>query len=416
MGKFASAQSSVDVKPDVALPPRPQPTRRHWVLGAVILPLLVTRFGLALVGWFAMHFLPHIEGVQPHWELSPRGKIVAIVHGISADSRPLTNMWSRWDAGWYHAVAKNGYSFTPGSPSNTAFYPLYPLLMRATHLLIASKSDAGWFVAGIIVSNLALCAAMIYLFLLTRLEFDEATARRAVLYMLLFPTTLFLSAVYSESVFLVFAIGSFYCARRRQWWVAGVLAAAAALSRPPGFIVLAALVVEYAVQCEFRWKSIRVDAIALFLVPIALAGHVVFLRIAQGNGAAAVHAQQAWGLKFEPLWQTFGDYLRGPLALHGAASRTIVDLLFTTAFFTLLPAIALRLRPSYAAYAAAYLAFCTAWGSFSSMPRYVLGVIPAFILLAHFGRRLTFSCVYLALAAASAGIFMAIFALWGWVA
>lgn len=63
-----------------------------------------------------------------------------------------------------------------------------------------------------------------------------------------------------------------------------------------------------------------------------------------------------------------------------------------------------------------HLAFCTAWGSFSSMPRYVLGVIPAFILLAQYGRSPLFNRLYVPLAGGCAAVFMAIFALWGWVA
>ena len=265
--------------------------------------------------------------------------------------------------------------------------------------------------AGIIVSNLMLAVASIYLWLLVKLEFDEATARRAVLYLLVFPMTLFLSAVYSESIFLAFVIASFYHARKGQWWLAGILGAGAALSRPTGIMLAVGLAAEYALQCEFNWRKLRPNVLAIALVPLALASFLGYLHYAQGSATAMVQSQQAWGLQWQSQWRTLPFFQKG-LEVRG----TIIDLAFTFAYAALVIAVAFRMRASYAIYSAAYLFFITMWGSLESVSRYGLGLFPVIILLATFGKNPVFDRIYLPCSAALAALFMAVFAVWGWVA
>src|SRR4029079_9154843 len=76
-------------------------------------------------------------------------------------------------------------------------------------------------------------------------------ASRSVWYMLIFPTSFFLSAVYAESLFLVMALGAIYAARRERWLFAGLLGAGAALTRPFGVVVAVPLAVELLMQ----WRA-----------------------------------------------------------------------------------------------------------------------------------------------------------------
>ncbi|MDQ6655247.1 MAG: hypothetical protein M3Y80_05480 [Verrucomicrobiota bacterium] len=377
----------------------------------VLLPLVISRLALMLVGWLAMSML-HQPARPGIWEIGRSGKIEPIEGQISTQNRPLTNMWSRWDAGWYAGIAENGYQFTAGRPSNVAFFPIYPLSMRVVRALLASHKGSAWMLAGIIVSNTALAVALIYLWLLVRLEFDEATARRAVLYLLVFPMTLFLSAVYSESVFLACAIASFYHARRQQWWLAGLLGACTALSRPTGVMIAVGLAAEYALQCEWNWRKLRPDILAIALVPLALAGFLAFLHYAEGSATAVVQAQEAWGLRLQPQWRTLAPFFVSGLDVKG----TLVDLGFTLGYLALVIAVCFRMRASYALYSVAYLLFITMWGSLESVARYGLGLFPVIMLLALLGRNAVFDRIYLPISAALAALFMAVFAVWGWVA
>lgn len=384
--------------------------RRDWLWRDILLPLLVSRLTLMLVGWMAMRML---HNVRPGtWEIGWHGNIVPIEDHVSACNHPLINMWSRWDAGWYQGIAESGYKFTPDRPSNVAFFPMYPMLMRAAHIFAGSHRHLWWFLSGIVVSNAALAIALTYLFLLVRLEFDEAAARRAVLYLLIFPTTLFLSAVYSESVFLAFTLSAVYYARKRAWWLAGFLSGAAALSRPPGVVIFVWLLVEYLLQCGFNWRRVRWNVVALGFAPLGLASYFAFLQYFNGTPTAAVRAQFTWGLRLEGQWRTIAPFFSDAVKVHG----TVIDLAFTLVFFALVVAITFRLRASYVAYSVAYIIFITMWGSLESVPRYVLGLFPAIMLLALLGRDERFHRTYVPISAALAAFFMAVFAVWGWVA
>src|SRR5215472_1229192 len=215
-------------------------------------------------------------------------------------------MWARWDSGWYLDIAEHGYSFVPGKQSNVAFFPLYPELMHVFHLVIPLPRDVGWLDDGIILSNVALLVALIYLYRLVRLDYDRRTAARAVLYLCVFPTTLFLSAVYSDSLFLALVVSAFYYARTTRWLAAGVLAAAAALCRAPGVLLIIPLGLEYFSQKAFQWRQIRPDCLSLALAPIALAGHLTFLRWRFGYWDIISQAQavKAWNRHLTLPWNT----------------------------------------------------------------------------------------------------------------
>jgi hypothetical protein len=66
--------------------------------------------------------------------------------------------WAQWDSGWYSAIAQGGYGYIPGRQSTIAFFPAYPLLMRAVALMVGNT-----YVAGIVVT-LASGAAAVRLF------------------------------------------------------------------------------------------------------------------------------------------------------------------------------------------------------------------------------------------------------------
>src|SRR5581483_1385556 len=98
-------------------------------------------------------------------------------------------------------------------------------------------------------------------------------ARRSVLYLAVFPMSLFLQAVYSESVFLLVAIGAFLAAERRRFVVAGVLTGLALLARPTGVAVLLGVaVIAWGSPRRLRdLVSVVVPAVLLFLLfPLTL--------------------------------------------------------------------------------------------------------------------------------------------------
>lgn len=385
-----------------------------WPVRDVLIPFAVTRLTLVIVGWFALQALHSLPGTPGAWEIKGNGDIGRVGAHISPYDYPLVNMWARWDSGWYHSIAEHGYRFTAGKQSNTAFFPAYPVLMRILHLIWPSNSDVSWFVSGIFASNLSLIVGLIYLVRLVRLDYGAAVARRAALYALVFPTTLFFSAVYSEATFLAATVAAFYHGRRGQWLMAGIFAGAAALTRSPGILICLPLAIEYMSQREFTLRRIRIDAAALLIAPFCLGALLLYFQWRFGNALAVRDAQTAWGDGWGSLSWPWQPYVA--LFDRDLAPKDIVDLIFGLGLLALAVLTVRKLEPSYGWYAVVSYWFVTAWGTLESVPRYALAVFPIFIVLALYGRDRVFHHGYVVGATAFATLFMVLFSVWRWVA
>jgi len=177
--------------------------------------------------------------------------------GMSA----LIEPWARWDTLWYLRLAERGYATTD---LTGGFFPLYPLLIRAL-MFIAPNTlfDA------LLISNLAALVAFSMFYLLALKLLDEATARRALLYWVAFPTSFFFFAGYAEALMVLAALASVFAARTRRWLGAGIAAALATLTRPPGFLIGASLAVEAVLTRGTPGEYAR-RLIALLFIPLAL--------------------------------------------------------------------------------------------------------------------------------------------------
>ena len=151
------------------------------------LPLLVfagTRLGILLVAYLAAGLMADSPFVPPY-------------HLRGMDNVLLDVFGSRWDTGFYASIAEEGYRYQGVPLPSVAFFPLYPLMMRAVGALVGDV-----LVAGILISNAALLLAVMLLYRLADESWGEAVAGRTVWYFLIFPAAFFGTAVYSESLFL----------------------------------------------------------------------------------------------------------------------------------------------------------------------------------------------------------------------
>ena len=122
--------------------------------------------------------------------------------------------WERFDALWYLRIAEGGYRLGDGS---AAFFPLYPLAIRGLSFVLSGHPLA----AATIVSNAAFWGGLVVTYLLTTSELSERAARATVLLMCLFPTAHFFLMPYSESLFFLLSVTSFWgLGGGDGWWPA----------------------------------------------------------------------------------------------------------------------------------------------------------------------------------------------------
>ncbi|HEX7528087.1 MAG TPA: mannosyltransferase family protein, partial [Thermoanaerobaculia bacterium] len=153
-------------------------------------------------------------------------------YDITRRVTPLT----RWDSGWYVDLAEAGYREPPtrvGEESNHAFFPLYPALIR----LVVRTTGLETSRAGNLVSAVALLAALLLFADWTKRHFGEAHVVPAVLVLLLFPTSFFFTAVYTEALLLALSLSAVEAFERHRPLVGALAGLLAGLTRISGLVL-----------------------------------------------------------------------------------------------------------------------------------------------------------------------------------
>ncbi|HZS31045.1 MAG TPA: hypothetical protein VFA37_07295 [Gaiellaceae bacterium] len=224
------------------------------------------------------------------WWLTGRVAVLAAACAI----KPSVWTLDRWDGRWYRMVAQYGYLLVPGRPSDPAFFPLYPILLRGVHAL-----GIGWGAAGPLLSNVAFLLALSLFYELSRTLFSETLARRATTYLAVFPLSYVFSMAYPEAFVLVLVAAAPIAALRGRWWLAAICAAAAALARPEGLFVALPLAGIAWQQRERLSPAMRGAAGASLLAgPAALISFPLYLGGVLHDPLAWTRAQAAWGRQF----------------------------------------------------------------------------------------------------------------------
>lgn len=127
------------------------------------------------------------------------GKILYARPGTPKSPSIIIQTLTNWDGQWYLRIATEGYT-----ESSAAFFPLFPSIIR-----ILTNLGMNQIVAGVIISNLALLGLCIVFYRLLRLDYQETTSLNALWYILLFPTSFFLTSSYTEPLFLLLVLLGF---------------------------------------------------------------------------------------------------------------------------------------------------------------------------------------------------------------
>lgn len=226
------------------------------------------------------------------------------------------DIWSAWDSKWYYSIAEAGYQFNPATDgglgsgyANYGFFPLYPWLSRLLGApLDYLLSGDGIYLGGLLVSNLALLAGAWWLYRWLEQEKDRATAKKAVLFLMLFPTAYVFSCLMTEGLFVALSIGAWYYARRGNWMLAGILGGLSAMTRLVGLLVAPLLAWEYLRQQYGAAPARFSPALAvrrllgaadlrflyLGLVPAGLGVFMVVCWRVTGDPFAFVSVREAW--------------------------------------------------------------------------------------------------------------------------
>lgn len=344
-----------------------------------------------------------------------------------------TDIWARWDSGWFLRIAEHSYASDPAHAP--AFFPLYPSMLAVLGRVLGGH----FLLAGLALSLAAGLAAFLLLYRLAELRLGAEGARRAVLYLALFPTSVFLQGVYSESLYLLLTVAAFLLAERGRWLPAGAAAGLALLTRPVGFALLPALAL-------LAWRS-RGRGRALASVGLAGASFVFYpllLLWQVGDPLAFTKAQDQWYRDLSPLGPLGGAWqglragfagvrqlvagpevqpyywpIEGADPMH-ASIVNVTSLVFLVLFVALTVVAWRRFGAPYGLFAALSLAIPLSLPSerwpLLSLPRFGIVVFPLFLALATLGARPRAHTAIVGVSGIFLGVTVVQWALWQWVA
>lgn len=336
------------------------------IMTTVVRPFLLHLAIVAAAVWLAGKLPAHV----------PAG----FVNPAYSPASPLLDPFIRWDAHWYTYVAAHGYS-----ERSVVFFPVLVLLIR---LLAGLGLDHA--AAGVLLGNLFALTSFIAMAAAFRKDFPARQAERALLAYAVMPTSFFLNSVYTEPIFLTFALSSIYLVRCRHWWLAGFFAALAALTRNLGVFLFFFAAWEYWLEHR-RQKGLSWAILSLALAPAAFIGFMIYNELLLGNPVAFMTSQQSWGREFGWPWDNFLRNLRlmpfiMPNTQAGIALDTFLVLLGLAGLVTATFSRRYPIPPSYLA--VAWLWFLIPLFSTSSflplysMSRFLLVVFPIYLVIA----------------------------------
>ncbi len=289
----------------------------------------------------------------------------------------------RSDGGWYISVAQNGYeqkAFDNERAHNWAFFPLYPLAVRA-----AANLTGEFPLTAMALSNIFLLLALFVLHK-TVLAFghDLATADRAVFYTSVFPTSYFFSLPWTSSLFLLMTTASFWAAKRERWYLAGAFAGLASATRYNGIFVFPALLILYCQSA--RPFKLRTSALGLLLAPAGLMAFMAYLYTLTGNAFAFAEVQAAWKVRWGFFLQPLFGFLISPFALSEGWNFRLLN--FAAAVTALICGYVMikRHESARAFYTFISVIIPLSTVTLEAHARYAIALFPVFIILAVVGR------------------------------
>src|ERR1700694_3402196 len=318
-------------------------------------------------------------------------KYTPIDAGVWSAGRSWYHQLLQWDSEWYFKIVTDGYRYNgdPTIQQNIVFYPLYPMLARG----LAAISGISAPNALLLVANISGFCAILLLFKLVREKFRDDLGLASVALLSFFPTSVLLSAGYTEPLELLLIVSFFLVLKRKRYVVAALFAGLAIADRSTGILLSPILLWE-------MWCNLDRKRFLLAFIPCALIAtsglwlFMSYLWLEFGNPFVFSEGQAAF-----TGGTTLGGRLVSALKLD-PFSRMILDdwnpwgldSWFTLAFIVLISIGCFRLCVSWTLFAIGvlllpYLTLSGGPSGLVSMSRFNLVSFPLFVTMAHLGLR-----------------------------
>lgn len=357
----------------------------------ILAVFLIWRVGLCIISASADNFLPY----QPSFPYAD-----GILDAYELPRRIYS--WGNFDGVHYITIIKKGYLKVD---LIQAFFPGYPYLAK-----IANTGIQNAFISSFLVSNIAFIVFLYVWYRFISEEFSKKIAQISTAFILIFPTSFFFGALYTESLFMLCVITTFWATRKKKYWLVALAIAFASATRVTGILLLPAVFLEIIwPKLQLTTKKISLKQLYTkflkgfsklpnYFIPLSIVSlgslglffYMIYLYRNFDDSMYFFHVQSEFGggVRQETLVsypQVFYRYLKILFTLNPLDLKYfsyVQDFVVGTVGLLVLLYSATKTRLSYVVFSLLAFIVPTLTGTFSSMPRYILVCFPIFIVLA----------------------------------
>lgn len=352
------------------------------ILLKIVFVFIIWRVGLILIANVADSILPYSPSFPYATTILPQFSLPRSVYSFA-----------NFDGVHYLTIATQGYLHVNYIQ---AFFPMFPyVLLHLPYILLGASFNP--LLIGLFMNSILFLIFLYLWYLYIQDIYGENVAWYSMLVYVLFPTSFYFAALYTESLFMVCMMGSLLCARKQFWFFAAILAGIASATKIVGVCIVPMLIWQLYETYFSKGKNVRLSSflfaqwhrlVLLSLSSIGLGAYMVFLWQKFADPLFFLHVQSSFGagrqsnlvLYPQVVYRYLKIFLTVPLfTLKGfayvqeavAATIGLIALLFSYS----------RRNRSYFLFALPAFLIPTLTGNFSSMPRYILVCFPLFIWL-----------------------------------
>ncbi|MBI2011806.1 hypothetical protein HYS91_03485 [Candidatus Daviesbacteria bacterium] len=355
---------------------------------------LLWRLFLFLPIFIGYNFLPFRDGFQ-----------FATIWYRTALYSPVSHFliypWANFDGVHYLSIAGNGYI------DEGRFFPFFPILINIVSEIFGTGASFGLiqFFVGFSIANTAFFLSLIVFYKLVRMDYKKNIAFWAIIYITLFPTSFFFASIYSESLFLLLLLLTFYFLRLKKWLWASIFALFLTITRFIGIAVIPILFYEFFLQEKpFNGKAI-LKAWPFFLTPLGIIGYSIFNYQMWGDYFYFIHSQgnllnnrtvDSIVFPLQTLFRYFKILTSVPLVQYEWWIALLELGIFVFSAIILYLGWRKKIKTSYLLFSIFGFLIPSLTGTFSGLPRYVIILFPLFITLALIEKKI-FKVMYISI-------------------
>ena len=310
--------------------------------------------------------------------------------------------FANFDGIHYLLIAKQGYS-----QWEQAFFPLYPLLIKIVSFIIPN-----YLVASLLISHISFAIGLIFFNKLLKVWGIKTSW--PLFFLLSFPTAFFFGVVYTEGLFFMLFILSLYFLHKKNYWLAGICAALSSLTRLIGIFLVIPFFFSLLVENKLTLKRFALcvtrNTLLLLSPFLGLLSYMSYLWLTTGDPLFFFNSQPLFGANRSThlilLPQVYYRYIKILFtATHdfqwylSIFEMVVFSFVFTILIVDLIKILKRIFRPSanlrglqrpittiYSLLGLNIFSFInlvlpTLTGTFSSIPRYALFSLSAFLYL-----------------------------------